>query len=587
MFRLIDGMFKVKPVPPLPSYTSVFELTERFSTYFINKISDLRKNLSSISISTQPTNIVRLPNCSLAEFSQVSPHMVRIMIEKSPSKSCLSDPIPTRILKTCIVELLPVITSLINSSLQKGVFPTVFKEGRLLPKIKKMSFDKENFANFRPITNLAFVSKVLERTVASQVRDHLARNHLYPIFQSAYRELHSTETALLRVHNDILRAIDQKKEVILVLLDLSAAFDTIDHDIIISRLNTKFGFTGTVLRWFESYIRDRSQKVVIGNTESKPQPLKSGVPQGSVLGPLLFILYFAPLEDVIKSHGLDFMMYADDTQLYITMNPDSRHSAINNLEQCIIDIQSFFLENRLSCNPSKTEIVHLYSRFSNRTPISSINISHQSIMISKEARNLGVIFDKHLTMSSQVNNLCRTASLALRNIGRVRKYLDQSSAERLVHAFITSKLDYCNSLLYGLPAKQLSKMQRLQNSAARLVTKTKCKDHITPVLRQLHWLPVNERIVFKVLLLTFKVLNGYAPSYLSSLLEHYVPGRTLRSASKGLLIVPKSTTATYGDRAFSIAAPKLWNDLPVRIRNADSINQFKSLVKTHLFEKCF
>ena len=220
-----------------------------------------------------------------------------------------------------------------------------------------------------------------------------------------------------------------------------------------------YGLTGTVLRWFESYIRERSRKVILGKAESNPQLIKTGVAQGSVLGPLLFILYFAPLEDVIRSHGLDCMMYADDSQLYITFNPDHRHSAIINLEQSINDIQSFFLENRLSNNnPSKTEIVHFYSRFSNRDPISDINMNQHCISITGEARNLGIIFDKHLTMSGHVNNLCRTASLAIRNMGRIRKYLDQPSTERLVHAFVTSKLDYCNSVLYGLPAKQLSKL---------------------------------------------------------------------------------------------------------------------------------
>ena len=205
----------------------------------------------------------------------------------------------------------------------KWCLPTAFKEGRILPKINKISLDKD-FSNYHPVRKLPFLSKALERVASIQVRDYLSTNQLYPRFLSAYREFHSTESALLRVHNDILRTIDQKKEVILVLLDLSAAFHTIDHDILINRLKNKYGFTGTVLRWFESYIRECSQKVILGKAESNSQLIKTGVAQGSVLGPLLFILYFAPLEDVIRSHGLH-CMYADDSQLY-------RHSAITNLE---------------------------------------------------------------------------------------------------------------------------------------------------------------------------------------------------------------------------------------------------------------
>ena len=154
--------------------------------------------------------------------------------------------------------------------------------------------------------------KIVERSVARQYNHHLATNHLYPKLQAAYQQFHSTETALLHVQNDILRAIDDKKEVILVLLDLSAAFDTIYHNILLSRLQTQYGFTGTVIKWFEFYLRGRSQTVVIGGIESNPQPVISGVPQGSVLGPLLFILYLGPIGDVIKSYGLDCMLYADD-----------------------------------------------------------------------------------------------------------------------------------------------------------------------------------------------------------------------------------------------------------------------------------
>ena len=193
------------------------------------------------------------------------------------------------------------------------------------------------------------------------------------------------------------------------------------------------------------------------------------------------------------------MLYADYSELYVAFNHRSRQSAITNLENCISDIQAFFSDNKLRCNPTKTEIVHLHSRFSNFIAIPSINIGDYWAPISKEVCNLGAMFDKHLTMSCHINKICRSASLALRNIGRVRKYLNQQSTERLVHAFITSRLDYCNSLLYGLPAKENNKLQRLQNSAASLVTRSKVRDHITPILSKLHWIPVKQRIIFKLL----------------------------------------------------------------------------------------
>ena len=190
-------------------------------------------------------------------------------------------------------------------------------------------------------------------------------------------------------------------------------------------------------------------------------------------------------------------------------------------------------------------------------------------------------------MQTHVNKVCRNASLALRKIGSIRPYLDKSSTEVLVHAFVSSLLDNCNSLLVGLPVKQVTKLQRIQNSAARLVSKSPRKEHTTPILKELHWLPIKFRIRFKILLLVFNAIHGLAPSYLSDLLSIYTPARSLRSSNQQFLHVPPQKTKNYGERSFSFIGPTFWNLLPYEIRTQSNPNIFKEQLKTYLFKKAY
>ena len=191
--------------------------------------------------------------------------------------------------------------------------------------------------------------------------------------------------------------------------------------------------------------------------------------------------------------------------------------------------------------------------------------------------------DSHLSLRSQVNTLCQKASFALRRLRKVRRFLNKSSTEILVHAFISSILDNCNSLLAGINDRDIAKLQRIQNSAARLVSLCNKYEHITPTLQNLHWLPIKSRIKYKILLLTFKCINGSSPKYLSDLIVPYVPTKSLRSASQNLLVVKKGRTKTYGDRAFSCIAPILWNSLPHSLRSKSCIHSFQTKLKSHLF----
>ena len=217
----------------------------------------------------------------------------------------------------------------------------------------------------------------------------------------------------------------------------------------------------------------------------------------------------------------------------------------------------------------------------------SINVGTTTIHASKSARNLGIVFDDNLCMDQHVKRGCQSVYFHIRNVSGIRKILTDETAATIIHALITSRIDNSNSLLTGITDRGIiRKLQLAQNAAARILTKTSKFDHITPILKDLHWLPIRERIDFKILILTWKALNGNAPEYLSNLLIPYIRNRTLRSSDKQLLVVPRASSA-FGDRGFSVAAPTLWNFLPLNIRNCDSFQTFKNLLKTYLYNKAY
>ena len=372
-----------------------------------------------------------------------------------------------------------------------------------------------------------------------------------------------------------------------MLLDQSAAFDTVDHSVLLSRLENRLGITGTALSWFRSYLTNRKQSVLIQGASSSSHDLNFGVPQGSVLGPLLFCVYTLPLGDIMRRHGIEFHLYADDCQLLLTFDPTQSHATVDALERCIAEVRAWLACNFLKLNDEKTEFLAIGTKVQlAKADVTSINIGEERIQVSSKARNIGAVFDSDFGLQPHVSAVCRSAYYHLRNIGKIRKYLDKGAAQVAVHALVTSRLDNLNSLLYGLPACQLDRLQRVQNMAARIVSRTVMRDHITPVLCTLHWLPIKYRVQFKILTMAYKAMHSEGPAYISDMLVPYNPGRSLRSGGQLLLHVPKTRTLA-GDRAFSVAAPTLWNALPLTIRQAPSSEAFKRNLKTHLFSLAF
>lgn len=579
--RLTQSHSSIDPVIPLALSC------EDFMSFFNDKILKIRDKISNSLIPIEPAVSLNVVRPELDCFTTISLQELNSLVSSSKSSTCLLDPIPTKLFKEVLPLVCPSLLETVNISLLTGYVPQSFKTAVIKPLLKKPNLDSGILANYRPISNLPFASKILEKVVADQLCDFLQANSLLEDFQSGFRAHHSTETALVKVTNDLLLASDEGLLSVLVLLDLSAAFDTIDHDVLIQRLEMLLGITGTALNWFKSYLSDRNQFVHVNNKSSMYTRVNYGVPQGSVLGPILFSIYMIPLGDIMRKYSVNFHCYADDTQLYVSLKP-SETNKLSKLDACLKDIRTWMARNFLLLNSDKTEIIVLGPRHLRETFSSDLTgIDGIILAPSTTVRNLGVLFDQDLSFNSHIKQISKTAFFHLRNIAKIRPILSQSDAEKLVHAFVTSRLDYCNSLLSGCPSKSLKTLQLVQNAAARVLTRTRRRDHITPVLASLHWLPIKYRIEFKILLLTYKALSGQAPVYLKELLVPYNPSKALRSQNAGLLVVPSISKSSMGGRAFSYQAPRLWNHLPATVRGADSLSTFKVKLKTFLFDKAF
>lgn len=560
-------------------------LCQDFADHFRGKIDFIRSSISpdQNTVFNALENLF-LPEETLDSFALVDVQMLGRVFSQLKPTTCLLDPIPTSLFKTLYGFFETELLNIVNCSLQTGSFPAAFKTAVVKPLLKKSNLDPTILNNYRPVSNLPFLSKILEKLVFIQLNDFLTNNSILEKFQSGFRTNHSTETALLKIVNDFRCSLDFNKLTVLVLLDLSAAFDTVDHRILLNRLRHLVGLSGTALQWFESYLTDRKFLVSLDTCSSRIHKIHCGVPQGSILGPILFNLYMLPLGSVIRRHGIAFHSYADDTQLYISMSPNDT-GPIDALLKCILDIKSWMAENFLQLNQDKTEVLVIDPKAQGENLVSKL--LKLSLNPSNQVKNLGVIFDSELNFIPHIKNITKTGFYHLKNIARVRPFLSRANTETLMHAFISSRIDYCNALLSGLPKRNISGLQLLQNSAARVLTKTRRRAHITPVLKSLHWLPVCFRIDFKILLMVFKCLRGLGPSYLSELLLSYEPSRTLRSSGTGLLVIPKARTRTFGEASFQHYGPRLWNSLPEELRAAENVHTFKSKLKTHLFNLAF
>ena len=567
----------------LPTHDDPSALANNFNNFFLHKVSDIRANLPSSTNLTDttfsPSSSTSSSTYNLSSFDLTTVDELRSMIKKHGIKTSSNDPLPAFLIEDNLELLLPHFCTLVNLSLSTSNFDGL-KEAHVVPILKSLQSDHELFKNFRPVSLLSFISKLTERVVHTRVNSYLSENDLHVPSHFGYKRHHSCETFLLKLIDDILVTIDNKLGVVVLIIDLSAAFDTVDHTVLLNILQSKFHITGSALSWFKSFLSGRTQRVKIGDSLSSSLTILFGVPQGSILGPLLFNLYCSSLPEAFSCAGFNSMGYADDNLGFRVFPAFSKLSTLfTDVPSCLSSISHWTNTHFLKLNKTKTHVMV----FGNKSFKQSVNLSGclnssgSLLPLSHSTKLLGAHLDDTLSFNLHVSKTVSSSLIILKNVRSIRKFLTPDAAAILIHSIVTSKLDQCNSLLFNVSSTNLSKLQRIQNFALRTVLNLHPRSHVTQHYHDLHWLTVNQRIHFKILSFVFKCIHCLAPSPLAAKVQLSSPLDMLLDSSQFFPI------SSFGKRAFSYYAPRCWNALPRCLRVIPCLDTFKAHLKHHLF----
>ena len=550
--KLIDNEKEVI----LPKASSDKELANNFLVYFKEKIEKIRSSFTPSS--ARRSNKIDPKIVKLTEFEPATLDEITSIAKSYGVKCSPEDPVPMSLLTPNIDTFAPFWLEIVNLSLQMGSMDGMVN-AVVLPLIKELNslVDTDNYKNYRPVSNLVFIGKLIERVVQKRLNQHLVSNNLVSDKNYAYEKNHSTELLLLKVMDDLYKSFDNNLPSVVVLLDLSAAFDTVDHAKLLDILKNEIGIEGTALKWFESFLIGRTQTVKIGDEYSDILELLYGVAQGSVLGPPLFKIYIRSLYKYVEPTKFTIEGFADDHQLIKQFMICIQQKALGeDIRNLLSHIAGWMNEYFLCLNQGKTKILVIAPpSVQPEIVIRGVFIENICIRFVKSAKNLGVILDDELSFESQINKVIKGCYATIKRLSPIKGYLCE-----------------------GINANLMTKLQRVQNCAARLVSKTIPSGCMDDVLLKLHWLKVKFRCVYKILLITHNCLQQNAPKEIRSLLQYGDSERTLR-------LQETRYENKYGGRAFSHVAPKLWNLLPKSIRIVSETEKFKSLLKSFLMTR--
>ena len=575
-------------------YLNIGKSENKLAEPIIN-VNDLNAHYSSVSVvrdarlvsETIQEYVNKTENKAETEkffFKYVLPEDILNAIHSIKSKATGVDGVSIMFIKLCLPALLPVLDHLFNFSMQNGCFPSLWKKANIIP-IPKVNVPKTS-KDYRPVSILCVLGKVLEKLVHMQVTKFLNDHNLFTENQSGYRKGYSTITALLKVTDDVREAIDKKLLSLLVLLDLSKAFDCVHHDLLCAKLRF-LGFSNSTVSWFKSYLSSRCHRVFVSSdNKSDWADIVTGVPQGSVLGPLLFLIYLFDLPGVLQF--CSYVMYADDIQLYIHFPLNDFETYRKRLISDIISVIFYCVKHNLVLNVSKTQAIILGTqRFLTKLTdmtISPLVVNDCVIPFKSNVNNLGVIFDGTLSWSDQCTLLVQRVLGILAQLRRCFSFIPPNVRKILISTLVMPHLDYASVLFTDITDCNNLKLQRVQNSCVRFITGASRFEHITPYYDSLGLLKLERRRSLAVALMVFKIIKTGTPSYLFN--KYHFTSSSNRCATRSnklQLQIPVHRTEKY-HLSFHIQSSKIWNELQLYNHVSKSVKAAKGFIEKHLVD---
>lgn len=530
----------------------------KLNEYFVNSVQS--PNPSDDIINFYLNNRIVDSNFS---FEQVTEEFVYKTLKSIKTNAMGCDEINIKIIRLCCPHIVPYITHIVNHCLTESVVPSLWRQA-VVQVIPKKSNPLE-YKDLRAISILPTLSKVLEKAMEIQIKNHIANFSLLPSMQSGFRKGYSCSTALLHIVDDIVRAFDKGKYTILVLLDFSRAFDTINHSLFLSILQY-IGFSENACSLLGNFVTNRKQRVRIDDNYSTYLELKNGVPQGSVLGPLIFSIYSANIVKTLKK--CSFHLYADDTQLYYSFPPHASDEASAVINRELSDFVKSATDHSLLINAKKTNVM-LFGPKSNYNAIKSdisLYLNNEKLSIVSEAKNLGVLIDTELKFEKHINKLLQKAYSSIKIIYGIRQFLSSNVRKILCESLVLSLFNYSDTV-YGpcLTNQFRNKIQKVQNSCLRLIYGIKKRQRISHKLAEIGWLSMENRRKLHSANLYHRILHSKAPPYLHRKVTYRTDVHNMNVRSKGLLSPPLFRTEFFR-RSFTYQAYKLYNSIPETIK---------------------